>query len=108
MNGSTGARRCARPARITLARVLDGDIDAAWWPHSASAAGELPGLIGALHRPLGEIVDIKINWSPTDAAPDLDSMGLSCPVRSVRCRPAAMRFSAAATPRIRRPRPDSC
>jgi hypothetical protein len=25
-----------------MARVLDGDIDAAWWPHSASAAGELP------------------------------------------------------------------
>ena len=75
MNGSAGGRRCARPVRITLARVLGGDIDGAWWPHSASAANELPELIGALHRPLGEIVDIKINWAATDAAPDLDSMG---------------------------------
>ena len=75
MNGSAGARRCARPVRITLARVLGGDIDGAWWPHSASVAHELPQLIGALHRPLGEIVDIKVNWSTTNAAPDLDSMG---------------------------------
>lgn len=75
VNGSAGARRCARPVRISLARVLGGDIDGAWWPHSASVSGELPELIGALHRPLGEIVDIKINWSATDAMPDLDSMG---------------------------------
>lgn len=74
MNGSAGARRCARPVRITLARALGGDIDGAWWPHSASVANELPELIRALHRPLGEIVDIKINWQPSDAAPDLDSM----------------------------------
>lgn len=38
-------------------------------------AGELPELIGALHRPLGEIVGININWAPTDAAPDLGSKG---------------------------------
>jgi Family of unknown function (DUF5994) len=75
VNASAGARRCARPVRITLASVLGGDIDGAWWPHSASLSGELPELIGALHRPLGEIVDIKVNWSTTDAAPDLDSMG---------------------------------
>jgi hypothetical protein len=75
VNGSAGARRCARPVRITLARVLGGEIDGAWWPHSASVAAELPQLIGALHRPLGEIVDIKINWSTSDGAPDLDSMG---------------------------------
>jgi hypothetical protein len=61
--------------RITLARVVGSDIDGAWWPHSASTAGELPELIGALHRPLGQIVDIKINWSATDAAPEMDSMG---------------------------------
>jgi hypothetical protein len=35
VNGSAGARRCARPVRITLARVLGGDIDGEWWPHSA-------------------------------------------------------------------------
>jgi len=61
--------------RITLARVLGGDIDGAWWPHSASAAGELPQLIDVLRRPLGDIATIKINWSPTDSAPDLNSMG---------------------------------
>jgi hypothetical protein len=43
---------------------------------SASVEGELPELTGAFRLPLGEIVDIKFNWSPTDAAPDLDSMGL--------------------------------
>jgi hypothetical protein len=61
--------------RIALGPVLGGDIDGAWWPHSGSVAGELPDLIEALHRPLGQIVDIKVNWSSTDAAPDLDSMG---------------------------------
>jgi hypothetical protein len=75
VNGLTGTRRCARPVRIALARVLGGDIDGAWWPHSGSVAGELPELIEALHRPLGEIIDIKINWSATDSAPDLNSMG---------------------------------
>ena len=38
VNGSAGARRCARPVRITLARVLGRDIDGAWWPHSGSVA----------------------------------------------------------------------
>jgi hypothetical protein len=61
--------------RIALAGTLGGDIDGAWWPHSSSVAGELPELIEALHRPLGEILDIRINWSDTDAAPDLNSMG---------------------------------
>jgi Family of unknown function (DUF5994) len=75
VNGLTGTRRCARPVRVALARVLGGDIDGAWWPHSASVAGELPELIEALHRPLGEIIGIRINWSATDAAPDLNSMG---------------------------------
>jgi hypothetical protein len=27
-----------------------------------------------LHRPLGEIIDIGINWSSTEGAPDLNSM----------------------------------
>ena len=74
MNGMRGARRCARPVRLALASPLRGDIDGAWWPHTASVAGELPDLIEALHRPLGEIIDISINWSATDGAPDLDSM----------------------------------
>jgi hypothetical protein len=61
--------------RIALARVLGGDIDGAWWPHSGSVASELPELIEALHGTLGEILDIKINWAATESAPDLNSMG---------------------------------
>jgi hypothetical protein len=74
VNGLTGSRRSARPVRIALASLLGGDIDGAWWPHTASVAGELPQLIEALHRPLGEIIDISVNWSSRDGAPDLNSM----------------------------------
>ena len=74
MNGLTGARRLARPVRLALARKLGADIDGAWWPHTGLVAGELPELIEVLHRPLGEIVDICINWSATEAAVDLSSV----------------------------------
>ena len=74
MNGLSGSRRSARPVRIALATLLGSDIDGAWWPYTASVAAELPELIEALHRPLGEIIDISINWLPTQPAPDLDSM----------------------------------
>lgn len=74
MNGLSGTRRVARPVRLLLARQLGADIDGAWWPHSASVASELPELIGVLHAPLGEIVDIGINWSPTEGPVDLESM----------------------------------
>src|SRR5690242_20092498 len=63
MNGLTGTRRLARPIRLALAQQLGADIDGAWWPYTASLADELPPLIGALHKPLGEIVDICVNWS---------------------------------------------
>ena len=69
-----GSRRSARPVRIALATLLGGDIDGAWWPYTASVAGELPELIEALHRPLGEIIDIGINWSVSEGVPDLNSM----------------------------------
>jgi uncharacterized protein DUF5994 len=74
VNGLTGARRLARPVRLALARRLGGDIDGAWWPHTGLVARELPELIEVLHRPLGEIVDICINWSTTEAAIDLSSV----------------------------------
>jgi hypothetical protein len=70
----TGARRSARPVRIALSTLLGGDIDGAWWPHTCSVAAELPDLIAALHRPLGEIVEIGVNWSSTEGPPDLNSM----------------------------------
>jgi hypothetical protein len=71
MNGITGARRLARPVRLALARELGADIDGAWWPYTGSLADELPQLIGALHKPLGEILDICINWSVTQGPREL-------------------------------------
>jgi hypothetical protein len=53
---------------------LGGEIDGAWWPHTASVATELPELVGALHRPLGEIIDIRINWSVTEGQLDLETI----------------------------------
>jgi Family of unknown function (DUF5994) len=72
MNGMRGPRRTSSPVRLSLNPSLGGDIDGAWWPHSGSLASELPDLIDALHEPLGEIVDINLNWSVTAAAPILD------------------------------------
>jgi Family of unknown function (DUF5994) len=71
MNGMAGTRRLARPVRIALAPQLGSDIDGAWWPYTGSLAHELPGLIEALHRPLGEIVDICVNWSVTEGPREL-------------------------------------
>ena len=71
MNGMTGTRRLARPVRLALAQQLGADVDGAWWPYTASVAHELPGLIEALHGPLGEIVDISINWSATEGPLEL-------------------------------------
>jgi uncharacterized protein DUF5994 len=74
VNGLNGTRRLARPVRLALAKTLGGDIDGAWWPHTASVARELPELIEVLHRPLGEIVDICINWSAMEGPLDLDTI----------------------------------
>ncbi|MGE2731798.1 DUF5994 family protein [Mycolicibacterium vaccae] len=74
MNGMARSRRASKPVRATLARELGGSIDGAWWPHTGLIAAELPDLIGALHRTLGEIVDIRINWSATDGQFDLETI----------------------------------
>lgn len=74
MNGMARWRRASRPARVALAARLSAGIDGAWWPRTASVATELPELVGALHQRLGEIVDISINWSPTDGQRDLESV----------------------------------
>jgi hypothetical protein len=71
MNGMTGTRRLARPVRLALAHQFGADIDGAWWPYTASVADELPQLISALHKPLGEIIDICINWSATQGPREL-------------------------------------
>uniref|UniRef100_UPI0032174D56 DUF5994 family protein n=1 Tax=Mycolicibacterium poriferae TaxID=39694 RepID=UPI0032174D56 len=68
------SRRAASPTRLALARLSEGSIDGAWWPHSALIAAELPDLVGALHRILGEVVDIQINWSATEGQLDLDGL----------------------------------
>lgn len=74
MNGIARSRRASSPVRLALARELGGGIDGAWWPHSALIAAELPDLVGALHRTLGEIVDIRINWSATQGQLDLETI----------------------------------
>ena len=73
MNGMTGARRLARPVRLVLGH-REAPLNGAWWPYTGSVAGELPELIETLHRPLGEVLDIRVNWSATQGAPDLDSI----------------------------------
>lgn len=57
-----------------LAGQLGGEIDGAWWPHTASVATELPELVDVLHRPLGEIIDIRINWAVTEGQLDLETI----------------------------------
>ena len=74
MNGLAASRRSSKPVRLTLADELDGLIDGAWWPHTGLIAAELPDLVGVLHKPLGEIVDIRINWSPSDGNADLQTI----------------------------------
>ena len=74
MNGLSGTRRLASPVRLTLARQLGADIDGAWWPHTGSVANELPELVGVLHRSIGEVVAIRVNWSAAEGQLDLDSI----------------------------------
>jgi hypothetical protein len=72
MNSAVRSRRLASPVRVSLAFELGGDLDGAWWPHTASVAQELPELIGALVPRLGQIVDISVNWSALSGSPNLD------------------------------------
>ncbi|OCB50017.1 hypothetical protein A5721_32175 [Mycobacterium vulneris] len=74
MNGLNGTRRLASPVRLTLATRLGADIDGGWWPHTGSVANELPELVEVLHRSLGEVVDIRVNWLAAEGQLDLDSI----------------------------------
>jgi hypothetical protein len=67
-------RHLAGPIRLTLVSEPGGALDGGWWPYTPSVAQELPELIEALERPLGQIVDIGVNWSSLDGVPDLDSL----------------------------------
>ena len=72
MTTEPNGRRMSSPVRFTLASELGDGLDGAWWPHTASIARELPDLIDALREPLGQIIDIGLNWSPLEGVPDLD------------------------------------
>ena len=70
------SRRIASPVRLSLAASLGGDVDGAWWLRSASMARELPDLVQAVRTPLGEVVDIDVNWSSESTAPVLSTMSV--------------------------------
>lgn len=75
MNSAVRGRRLATPVRIALATVPGaGLLDGAWWPRTASVATELPELVDALSRRLGEIIGISVNWSSLESSPDLDAL----------------------------------
>lgn len=61
------------PVRLTLADTLTGGIDGAWWPYTHSVARELPYLVDAVSGRLGDVVDLSVNWSSLEGAPDLDA-----------------------------------
>lgn len=61
--------------RLTLAAALGRQIDGAWWPRTAAIGRELPELIALLGTRLGEIVDIELGWSSSQAQPKLDAPG---------------------------------
>ncbi|MEW5809693.1 MAG: DUF5994 family protein [Actinomycetota bacterium] len=60
------------PIRLTVADVLTGGLDGAWWPYTHSVARELPYLVDALSGRLGDVIDISVNWSPLEGAADLN------------------------------------
>lgn len=74
MNSAVRGRRLASPVRLALAIELGRDLDGAWWPHTASVARELPELIDALSRRLGQIIDISVNWSSLEGSPVPDPL----------------------------------
>ena len=72
MTSELTGRRTSIPVRFTLASELGDGLDGAWWPHTVSMARELPDLIHALREPLGQVIDIGVNWSPLEGVADLD------------------------------------
>jgi hypothetical protein len=65
-------RSSRSPVRFSLASTLGSGLDGAWWPHTVSIARELSDLTDALCTPLGDVVDIGVNWSPLQGVSNLD------------------------------------
>jgi Family of unknown function (DUF5994) len=85
---ATDRRGSNNPIRLTLASDLGNYLDGAWWPYTASIARELPDLIEAVSTRLGDIVDLDVNWSSLQGAPDLNPMpfGGKVPLPGARIR----------------------
>lgn len=77
MNAVMRGRRLASPVRVALAAELGGELDGAWWPHTASVARELPELLDGLTMRLGEITDITVNWSSLAGSPNFNALELA-------------------------------
>lgn len=92
---TTASRRTPRSVRLTLAAELGSDVDGAWWPRGASFAAELPELVSALRPKLGDIADIRINWSAAQGAPDLHIVALGASAVAGARRPRLMSLTGA-------------
>jgi hypothetical protein len=95
MTTSRNVRRTASPVRVSLATSLTGDLDGAWWPRTGTMVRELPDLIDALHPALGEVLDIKINWSAASVTPVLSTMPALLAAKIRRTGPAHRLMSLA-------------
>jgi hypothetical protein len=60
------------PVRLTLASRLGDQIDGAWWPRTGRISRELRELVSVLEVPLGQVIDINVNWSSIQRQPDLN------------------------------------
>ncbi|OBF60919.1 hypothetical protein A5756_02780 [Mycobacterium sp. 852002-53434_SCH5985345] len=69
---SGGERRSASPVRLTLAGRLGNKIDGAWWPRTGLISRELTELVSILDVPLGQVLDINVNWSSLQRQHDLN------------------------------------
>ncbi|WAJ47692.1 DUF5994 family protein [Mycobacterium sp. Aquia_216] len=72
MADTVGTRRPGSPVRLTLASRLGDQIDGAWWPRTGRISRELPELVSVLEVPLGQVIDINVNWASIQRQPDLN------------------------------------
>ena len=72
MISAAATRRLASPVRLTLASRRGDKIDGAWWPRTGQISREMPELVSVLDVRLGQIIEIKVNWSSLQRPPDLN------------------------------------